>query len=118
MLLYRISVIGLLAICAALLLQLGARPETRRALVRAERVTVIDASCYSCGSGSGPSDAELAGLVDLSPDETVTAIDGLLVHGSALEAFARLDRQRFHGQQIRLDVASPRGPRTIVLELH
>jgi hypothetical protein len=118
MLVYRLSIVGLLAICAVLLVMLANRPRDTTLAPREDRVTVIDATCYSCGSGVGPSDWDLAGDVDLTPDEAVVAIDGVPMHGTAIDAFALKDRLRYHGERFQLVIESPRGQRRVDLVLH
>jgi hypothetical protein len=112
-----LSVLGLLAICIALLVGLGERPRETIA-PKEEHITVIDASCYSCGSGYGPSDEELASYIDLTPDEKVVEIDGVPMRGTALEAFGRRERARYHDEHFRLTIESPRGRRRVELVLH
>jgi len=84
---------------------------------------IVDTGCWSCGSGSGPSAADLMGYFSLADDERVIGIDGQQSRPTTrAELAALLDesehRQRFHGQFLDFEIQSPRGERRVLLLLH
>lgn len=86
-------------------------------------VQIVDANCWSCYSGSGPSAWELAGLVELTDDERIVAVDRKPTKPSEQFMLVELideayGRQRDHGQVMEFDITGPRGQRRVALVLH
>jgi hypothetical protein len=85
-------------------------------------VRIVEAQCYSCGSGNGPTADAIASLVDLWADDAVVAIDGRSTAPTRRAELpelidASVGRQRSHGEVVAFDLVGARGLRRVIVEL-